>query len=161
MNNDEKSMLLKAFEKLIDVAVGDIKQNGNGLPVMKSLEPEQRIETSVVYIPNTLDAHDEWMSKSTVANLRDELYKGFIEDETLFLNLWHDTSLLLPKDECEVLDVSLTKSDMYVDDKYIPEGTCVMTIKYHNERLWEMRKEDVIGGFSIHGRRDPFPGENE
>lgn len=157
-----KAALLTKFESFLDAVIGNCSPDKYGLPVLIKSNEEERIETSVNYMPDTLDAHGEWMNKSTVSDMRDRLHKGFLEDKNLYLNLWHDTNLLLPREECEVLSVELTKSEMFDDDgHYIPEGTCVMTVKYHNKRLWEMRKSGIIGGFSIHGKRDLFPGEGE
>lgn len=148
-NKLEKSKLLKAFESFLDSVVGDVE--GDKVLRKDALSEELMQETSVVYLPNTKDAHDNWMSTGTVAKVAEDLRKGFLEDKTLELNLWH-TDFKIPRDEAEVLDVDLTKSEMWVGDKYIPEGTCVMTVQYYNERLWEMRKAGVIGGFSLHGK---------
>lgn len=156
-----KAKLKKSFESFIDLIVGDASPDDTGIEMKKALSEELMQEVSVVYPPNTLDGHGHWMSEETVSDLCQKLRKGFLEDNNLELNLWHDKSLTLPKDEVEVIDVSLTKSEMYVDDIYIPKGTCIMALQYHNERLWEMRKEGVIGGLSVDGRRDFFPGEKQ
>lgn len=154
--NMKKSAIVESITTLIGMlvngAVGDLEDEGDGIPIRKSLEQELMQETSVVYRPNIPDEHGQWMGLETVSDMTDKLRKGFLEDGNLSLNLWHQYPL--PKDEVEVLEVELTKSDMYLDDIYVPEGTSIMTVQYHNKRLWEMRKKGVIGGFSVHGKSD-------
>lgn len=148
MNKDN---LVKMFSSFLDSIVGEHSPSEDGLLRKDALDKELMQETSVVYLPNTPDAHGEWMSTETVADMCESLRKGFIEDKILDLNLWH-SDLKLPRDEVEVIDVDLTKSEMWVGDKFLPEGTCVMTVQYYNPRLWDMRKAGVIGGFSVHGK---------
>lgn len=120
------------------------------VPVLKAFDEEQMEELSVVYSPNVPDAHGEWASETTVAKISQDLKKGF-SDGTLKLNLFHMDPL--EKSDVEVLDVFLLEDEVTVGDKYAPAGTCVMKVKYHNKKLWELRKAGVIGGFSLHGKK--------
>jgi len=156
----DKVKLVKAFSEFLEVHFGGTKSEEVKLPMEKSLQNELMQETSVVYMPNTLDSQDEWMSETTVAYMCEELHKGFLEEGTLQLNFVH--SIPIPKTDVEVIEVYLTKSEMYLDDVYIPEGTCAMTVQYYNNRMWELRKQGAIGGFSVHGsclKRKPEEGQ--
>jgi len=157
MDNKLKDKLLKSFSEFLEAVVGDSKQRDN-IKLIKSLNQEEMREISVVYMPNTEDAHGEWMSESTVAQMCQDLRKGFFEAKELTLNLFHIEPL--EKSRAEAVDIYLLEDEIYLDDILVPAGSCVMEVQYHDPILWEMRKSGTIGGFSVHGGRDPFEGED-
>lgn len=113
-------------------------------------EPEEEmISYEVVYEPDTKDAHGEWMSKSTV----EEAYKAFKENLDKGIvksNLFH----IKDTESFTIEDMWINKElDVYVDgtDQPIKAGTWVAKLKYHDKDLWELKKQNVIGGLSIGG----------
>lgn len=155
INEEEKSKLLKAFEKILD-SFGGSKQEAS-IPLLKARDEELREEISVVYCPNMVDGHGHWMSPETVAGMCEKLRKGFLEDNTLTLNLFHKVPL--EKSKAEVKDIWLLDEDYKVGDMVAPKGSCVALVKYHDLKTWELRKSGEIGGFSVHGSRDKFKSE--
>lgn len=154
-----KDKLVKLFSDFLDNAVGPTK---NTLPLVKKFDNELMQATEVVYEPNKLDAHNEWMSKATVALLCERLKKAFFEDGNACINLFHMKPL--EKSEVELLDIYIQDKDIYVGEDLVPEGTCIATVQYHNQELWEMRKAGIIGGFSVQGECvyiDPKENSND
>ena len=145
----DKNKLLKAFSEFLDSVVGESK-NPSNIKLVKSLSEDLMREVSVVYMPNTPDAHEEWMSVDTVAEMCNKLKKGFLETKELTLNLFHMQPL--EKSAAEVLDVYLLEEEILLDEILIPAGSCVMEVQYYDEKLWGMRKAGIIGGFSVHGQ---------
>lgn len=105
------------------------------------------ISYEVVYEPDTLDAHGEWMSQETVIdaceNFNLNLKKGNVSP-----NLFH----LQNTDAFTIEDTWIQKEfDVIVADsqEVIKAGTWVAKLQYNDESLWELKKAGVIGGVSI------------
>lgn len=111
------------------------------------IKSEEMISYEVVYEPDTLDAHGEWMSQETVIdaceNFNLNLKKGNVSP-----NLFH----LQNTDAFTIEDTWIQKEfDVIVADsqEVIKAGTWVAKLQYNDESLWELKKAGVIGGVSI------------
>lgn len=119
--------------------------------IIKAAEPvvEQKIAYEVVYEPDTVDAHGEWMSAETIRkgceNFNENLSKGCIQS-----NLFHmegtDKFTIEKSWINEELDVIVSGSD-----QPIKAGSWVVKIQYHDDNLWALKKADLIQGVSIGG----------
>jgi len=135
-----------------ELAVGEHSEGESGLPVFKSQGEIEGVICEPLYLPNTEDAHGNWMSTETVKSLYGGLRKGYLETGESFLNFCHEWPI--PKSEVEVIDIGLTTEDMVLKthegiDKVVPTGTCTITKKYHNKQLLKARLSGLIGGSSI------------
>lgn len=113
------------------------------------IEPdvEEMVSYDVVYEPNTLDAHGEWMSEETIQkgceNFEANRLAGNIAS-----NLFHmeDTDLYTIEKSWIVPEL-----DMIVEatGEKVKAGTWVAKVKYHDPDLWTLRKAGVITGLSM------------
>lgn len=110
-------------------------------------EKEQMISYEVVYEPDVKDTHNQWMSKDTIEKGCEEFNK-YLEKGVVKPNLFHyqDTDMFSIVDTWiqKEFDVNVTATG-----EPIKAGTWVAKIKYHNNDLWELKKQGVIGGVSI------------
>lgn len=115
--------------------------------IIKADKQEQMISYEVVYEPETVDAHGEWMSHDTILDACDNfninLKKGNVSP-----NLFH----LQNTDAFSIEDSWIQKEfDVIVADTQEPikAGTWVVKVQYKNEDLWELKKLGKLGGVSI------------
>ena len=138
---DIKDALVNAVIK----AFGESSQE-----VTPEVVTEQMISYEIVYEPLVKDAHGEWMSEETLQlacdNFNQNLEKGVVQP-----NLFH----LHNTDKFTIEDTWIQKEfDVLVDatGEKIKAGAWICKIKYHDEDLWTLKKEGVIGGVSIGGK---------
>ena len=118
--------------------------------IIKSDKPEEMVSYEVVYEPNEIDSHGQWMSEDTVRkaceNFNTNLEKGVVVP-----NLFHlaETELFSIEKTWinEELDVVVPQTD-----QPIKAGTWIAKIQYHDSDLWELKKSGVIQGVSIGGK---------
>lgn len=149
MNNTKQ--FTKALKSLL-VQYGIIKAK-------ESSNEEQMISYEVVYEPDTLDAHGEWMSKETLTKACEDFNKHLASGD-VHANLFHvqDTELFSIEDTWiqKELDVVVPQTG-----QPIKAGTWVAKLKYNDEDLWNLKKSGVLGGVSIgaKGEINPETGE--
>lgn len=135
-----------AITSVLSKAFGEIEETEK----VETIKKEQMVSYEVVYEPNTKDAHGEWMSETTLQeacdNFNTNLKKGVVKP-----NLFH----LENTDAFTIESTWIQKEfDVLVEEtgEKIKAGSWVCKIKYHNEDLWTLKKEGVIGGVSIGGK---------
>lgn len=108
---------------------------------------EEKISYEVVYEPDTVDSHGQWMSKETVEkacnNFNDCLKKGIVQP-----NLFH----LKNTDTFEILDSWINKElDVNVETtgEPIKAGAWIVKLHFTSDDLWQLKKDGVLGGVSI------------
>lgn len=138
--------LAQRISEAISKAFGEVESEQK-IDVFKQ---EEMISYEVVYEPLVKDAHGEWMSESTLQdacdNFNANLLKGKVKS-----NLFH----LQETDSFTIESTWIQKEfDVLVEEtgEKIKAGSWVCKIKYHNEDLWNLKKEGVIGGVSIGGK---------
>lgn len=117
------------------------------------------ISYEIVYEPNVMDAHNQWMSPETIfkacENFNQNLEKGLVKP-----NLYHleNTDLFSIEKTWiqEELDVQVVETG-----EIIKAGTWVCKLKYNSSDLWELKKAGIVGGVSIGatGRINETTGE--
>lgn len=117
--------------------------------VLKSINVEEQKAIEVVYKPDCKDAHEEWMSASTI-----EKGEASFRNNEVSSNLFH----LVETDR-----FSITKSwlldkdtDFQVDTntKTLSKGTWLAEVHYSDNALWELKKSNELGGLSLGGYGD-------
>ena len=113
-------------------------------------EPEQMVAYEVVFEPDVVDAHGNWMTKETLEkgceNFNENLKKGVVKS-----NLFH----LKETDAFSVVDTWIQKElDVNVAEtgQPIKAGSWIAKIQYNDKDLWELKKANVIAGVSIGGK---------
>jgi hypothetical protein len=140
-----KDALTNAITSVIIKSFGDNSQEEK-----PEVVTEEMISYEIVYEPLVKDAHGEWMSEETLQlacdNFNVNLEKGIVQS-----NLFH----LQNTDKFTIESTWIQKEfDVVVDatGEKIKAGAWVCKIKYHDEDLWTLKKEGVIGGVSIGGK---------
>jgi hypothetical protein len=140
-----KDALTNAITSVLVKSFGDSSQESK-----PEVVTEQMISYEVVYEPLVKDAHGEWMSEETLQkacdNFNQNLAKGVVQP-----NLFH----LQNTDKFTIEDTWIQKEfDIVVDatGEKVKAGAWICKIKYHDEDLWTLKKEGVIGGVSIGGK---------
>lgn|SRR5690554_6106809 len=113
-------------------------------------EKEEMVSYEVVYEPNTLDAHNQWMSEEEIEkaceNFNKNLRAGVVKSNLLHVKDTEDFTIESTWIHKEI--------DVVVDGtgQPIKAGTWIAKLKFHNEDLWELKKAGVLGGVSFGGK---------
>ena len=109
-------------------------------PVVKSIDTEKKLFTSVVLRPNVVDAHGDIYDSDTVEKACFE-YNEFCRKAKLQHLV--ETSLVVP------VESWISKVDHPLGDGEVLEGDWVMTVRVDNDEIWEMCKKGDFTGFSV------------
>lgn len=127
--------------------IEDFKNLLKSYNIIKSDKKEEMISYEVIYEPDTLDSHNQWMSKDTIEKACEDFNKH-LKEGIVKSNLFHvaDTDTFTVEDTWvhRELDVVVTETD-----QPIKAGTWIAKVKYNDPELWELKKAGVIGGVSI------------
>lgn len=110
-------------------------------------QQEEMISYEVVYEPDTVDTHGQWMSRDTVEKACENFNKN-LETGVVKSNLFH----VVDTEDFSVVDTWIQKEfDVTVDgtNQPIKAGTWVAKLQFHDKDLWELKKAGVLGGVSI------------
>lgn len=108
---------------------------------------EEKISYEIVYEPDTVDAHGQWMSKETV-EMACESFNENLKNGNVKANLFH----LMDTDTFEVVDTWINKEldvNVTMTGEPIKAGAWVAKLYYTSDSLWQLKKDGVIGGVSI------------
>jgi len=111
---------------------------------------EEKISYEIVYEPDTIDAHGQWMSKETVMEACHSFNKG-LKDGIVQPNLFH----LKNTNTFEIVDTWINKElDVNVEatGEPIKAGAWIAKLHYLSDELWQLKKDGVLGGVSIGAR---------
>lgn len=113
----------------------------------EQIPQEEMVSYEVVYEPNTVDAHGQWMSEETLADACENFNKN-LKDGVVQPNLFHAQNTELFSIEDSWIQKEL---DVVVEEtgERIKAGTWVCKLKYHSEDLWQLKKAGIVGGVSI------------
>lgn len=141
-----KNKLTKSLNLVLD-SFSPTKQESSNTELLKT--QDQMISYEIVYEPDTLDAHDQWMSAETIAKACDN-FNANLEKGVVSPNLYHlENTELFTIEETWVqkeLDVQVVETG-----EVIKAGTWIAKLKYNSADLWELKKANVVGGVSIGG----------
>lgn len=103
---------------------------------------EERISVEIVYVPDELDAHCQWMSVQTVQAACEDFNNNL---SNISPNLYHISNT----NKFEILKSWVQEEiDVVANGQTIPAGTWLVKLRYSPE-LWEMKKAGKIQGVSI------------
>lgn len=111
------------------------------------VQKEEMVSYEVVYEPDTVDTHGQWMSRDTVEKACENFNKN-LETGVVKSNLFH----VVDTEDFSVVDTWIQKEfDVTVDgtNQPIKAGTWVAKLQFHDKDLWELKKAGVLGGVSI------------
>ncbi|WYP24756.1 XkdF-like putative serine protease domain-containing protein [Alkalihalobacillus sp. FSL W8-0930] len=109
--------------------------------IVKSNE-EQQLVTGVVYEPDVLDAHEDYMTASEIEKAAHQFLSDYRQ-----IDKQHDFT----SNVGEVVESWIAKTEMKLGDEDISAGTWVMTVKVSDADSWESIKKGDVTGFSMAG----------
>lgn len=125
----------------------DFKNLLKSYGIIKSEKKEEMISFEVVYEPDTIDSHGQWMTAETIEKAAENFNKN-LNSGVVKPNLFH-----LAETESFTIESTWVHKefDVTVDatGEPIKAGTWIAKIKYNDPDLWELKKAGVIGGVSI------------
>lgn len=110
------------------------------LPITKALDEELKQVTYVAMIPDHTDLHGDYTSEEDVRKAKESFNKSMMR-----ANLFH----MVMTDSFSVIESYLAPCEMVLNDQYVKKSTWLMTLQVHDDKLWEMIKNDEITGISI------------
>lgn len=117
-------------------------------------QEEQRISVEVVYVPDELDAHCQWMSAQTVQAACEDFNNNL---SNILPNLYHISNT----NKFEIIKSWINEIDMVSPTgQEVKEGTWLVKLRYSPE-LWIEKKAGKLQGVSIgcRGVVNPETGE--
>lgn len=121
--------------------------------IIKKFKTDEQISVEIVYEPEVLDAHGEWMSADTIEKAKDNFNKNLASGNAK-PNLFH----LAPETEkLEILKTYTMPCECTIGETVVKSGTWVAEVKWHDDLLWKQRtvpNEDgvlAIAGLSMQG----------
>lgn len=139
----EKKDLLKAFEGFLDKHFGGSKESEKvTIDVVKAVNEDQRIFTSVVLRPNQVDAHGDIYDEVVV----EKACHDYVE-YCMNQNLQH--SIDVEKGDVSVVESYISPADFKLGEGDVLKGDWVMSVRVHNDNVWDMCKSGDFTGFSV------------
>lgn len=111
------------------------------VPILKTDEAK-KIVTGIVYEPDVLDAHDEFMTEGEIEKAAHLFMKEFRN-----VDKQHDFT----SGYGEVIESWVAKSEMKLGDQEIKKGTWLMSVHVTDDDTWEGIQKGEITGFSMGG----------
>lgn len=158
-----KTLLMKAIseghkpdvvEEVVKEGEGAVETSRSEETLIKQFKVQEQVSVEIVYEPNVLDAHGEWMSVDTIKkackNFNINLEKGIATP-----NLFH---LKSETEKLEILETYILPCECTIGETVVQKGTWVAEVKWHDDSLWNQRtipNEDgvlSISGLSLGGR---------
>lgn len=132
-------------------------------PIKMSMDEEQHIITGPALIPNKpiyrRNGADEYFIVFSEQTIKDVMEK-YMSDKVLGINLEHTYET----ENASIIESYLINRDkgiLHKDFDDLPDGTWIVSMKIHNEKLWELVKSNTLNGFSIEGILSLQPAKEE
>lgn len=132
-------------------------------PIKMSMDEEQHIITGPALIPNKpiyrRNGADEYFIVFSEQTIKDIMEK-YMSDKGLGINLEHTYET----ENASIIESYLINRDkgiLHKDFDDLPDGTWIVSMKIHNEKLWELVKSNMLNGFSIEGILSLQPAKEE
>lgn len=111
------------------------------IPILK-VEDEKRIVTGIVYEPDVLDAHDEFMTAEEIEKSAHQFLKDYRN-----IDKQHD----FVAGQADVVESWITKEAGKLGDQEIQKGTWLMSVHVPDDDTWGEIKKGELTGFSMGG----------
>lgn len=121
------------------------------VPILKTDEAK-RVVTGIVYEPDVLDAHEEFMNEDEIEKAAHLFMKEFRN-----VDKQHDFT----SGYGEVIESWVAKSEMKLEDQDIKKGTWLMSVHVTDDDTWESIQKGEITGFSMGGVGERVEHEDE
>lgn len=111
------------------------------IPILK-VDDEKRIVTGVVYEPDVLDAHGEFMTADEIEKSAHQFLKDYRN-----IDKQHD----FVASQADVVESWIAKEDGKLGDQDIIKGTWLMSVHVPDDDTWAEIKKGELTGFSMGG----------
>jgi hypothetical protein len=135
--------LLKSIKGLFDEYFQ--KKDNKEFVIIKQFDDEEMIAIEPMYCPPMVeDGHGESMDMDTIYKMVESANKA-IQERRLSGGLFHKMNT----PDIEILKTWVNECPCKIGDTDVVEGQPIAKVKFHNEELWEMRKNGELKGLSI------------
>lgn len=104
---------------------------------------EQRIFTSVVLRPDEFDTHNHIYDADVVMNACYDFNEHCLNSSVL------GHFIEINKSDVAVVESFISQSDYVINDKDVKKGDWVMSVRVHNDAVWEACKAGTFKAFSV------------
>ena len=121
-------------------------------PIMKAVDELKREVTFLVYEPNVLDAHGEFVSCETLIKACDDFNDCYFNKGIAVSNLFHtkdEDGIAEATDSFEVTKTFIVPVDSVIGETEISEGSWLATVKFNNDTLWQLFLDGEVSGLSM------------
>lgn len=120
--------------------------------IIKQFEEEEMIAIEPLFIsPMEVDGHGDTMDEVEIRKMVANFNKA-VEEERLGTKLFHKEST----DKFSVIKAWVNECPCVIGDTLVPEGQPIVKTKFHDKKLWEMRKSGELKGVSIGARAKSY-----
>lgn len=128
---------------------------GVEVPIIKQFVDEEMVAIEPLYCPpNVADGHGEGMNEEDIRKMVDSA-NGAIERGDLSAGLFHAKNT----DKIEILKTWVNECDCVIGGTTVVEGQPIAKVKFHDSKLWEMRKSGDLGGLTIGAKGKRVPND--
>lgn len=110
-------------------------------------DDDNQIAYGAVLVPNRLDHQGDFLRPDTISSLRDD-FEERVENGEAYGGVMHT---VFPDEDVELVDDRQLDEPETLGEKELPAGTWVQGWKFHDDDLWQLVKDKVLGGNSIGG----------
>lgn len=170
IEKSEESLSEEELEEIIQQALSEIEDEEESESVVKKLiksfkdffrkevalikqfDEEKMQAVEVMYVPNSVDAHEHAMTTEEARKMVDSFNLAITKGK-LKGNLCHAENT----DAIEPLKAWITECECKIGETHIPEGWPLVKVQFHDKGLWELRKAGKLMGVSIGARGKLIP----
>lgn len=149
-----KAFLLQNKEEVSKAEVTEVAEVEENSTLIKQFKKQEQVSVEIVYEPDVLDAHGEWMSEDTLVKACENFNKN-LEAGNATPNLFH---LKAETEKLEILRTYVLPCECTIGETLVKKGTWVAEMKWHDDNLWKQRTVPdekgvlAIAGISLGGR---------
>lgn len=120
---------------------------------IKSVDGERRVATGAVLVPNRVDRQGDFERPETIREVAEDYMERRAEgDATQYPVQDGVMHAAFPSDAASIVESTVLDEAREVGGVEYPAGTWIVSRKYHDDELWGLVNDGVLGGFSIGGQ---------
>lgn len=111
-------------------------------------DDDKHVAYGAVLVPDRVDHQGDFLRAEVISSLREE-FEERVEEGDAYGGVMHT---VFPDDDVELVDDRQLDEPETLGEKELPAGTWVQGWKFHDDDLWQLVKDGVLGGNSIGGQ---------
>ena len=128
--------------------------NSELMAVIKNINPEKRIVSGPVLVPDIEDKQNDIISEEEIVKAAHLFMKDFQQINILHSSKYDEFAKDIMPVESTVLKNDL---DYYGDGEVHKKGTWILDVFIGNDKVWDLVKDGKIRAYSIEGQGERIP----